>query len=119
MGDVSTPANVKIANRDLVLTKLSKGAILSADLVVERGFGYSPAEDRERGEIGMIPVDAAFSPVIKVNYKVDETRVGRLTNYDKLTLEVWTDDAGTQGSINKCFQDVGFLFRATSFTQKG
>ena len=49
------------------------------------------AEERERGEIGMIPIDAAFSPVVKVNYKVEETRVGRLTNFDKLTLEVWTD----------------------------
>ena len=90
-GDINAPANVKVVNPDLVLSKLSKGASLSVDLVVEKGYGYLPAEEREHTEIGMIPVDAAFSPVVKVNYKVEETRVGRLTNYDKLTLGVWTD----------------------------
>ena len=90
-GDIIVPANVEVANPELVLSTLSKGASLSVDLVIEKGYGYSPAEEREHGEIGLIPVDAAFSPVIKVNYRVEETRVGRLTNYDKLTLEVWTD----------------------------
>ena len=90
-GDIVVPANVEVANPELVLSTLSKGASLSVDLVIEKGYGYSPAEEREHGEIGLIPVDAAFSPVIKVNYRVEETRVGRLTNYDKLTLEVWTD----------------------------
>ena len=90
-GDIIVPANVEVANPELVLSTLSKGASLSVDLIIEKGYGYSPAEEREHGEIGLIPVDAAFSPVIKVNYRVEETRVGRLTNYDKLTLEVWTD----------------------------
>jgi len=90
-GNIKVSGNIKVANPDLVLSKLSKGANFSVDMVVEKGFGYSPAEERERGEIGMIPIDAAFSPVVKVNYKVEETRVGRLTNFDKLTLEVWTD----------------------------
>jgi DNA-directed RNA polymerase subunit alpha len=53
--------------------------------------GYSPAEEREERKIGLIPVDATFSPIARVNYKVEETRVGRVTNYDKLILEVWTD----------------------------
>ncbi len=58
---------------------------------IEAGTGYSPAEDRTGGPIGTVPLDASFSPVQRVNYKVEETRVGRFTNFDKLILEVWTD----------------------------
>lgn len=90
-GDIKTPPNVKVANPDLVLANLSKGGKLEASLEAEAGTGYSPADDRSTGEIGLIPLDASFSPVTRVNYKVEETRVGRLTNYDKLTLEIWTD----------------------------
>ena len=89
--DIKVPGDVKIVNPDLVLANLGKGAKLSADLVIESGVGYSPAEDRPVSSIGLIPVDASFSPVKRVSYKVDETRVGRVTNYDKLTLEIWTD----------------------------
>lgn len=66
-------------------------------MTIESGFGFSPAEDRPSDTIGLIPMDASFSPVKRVSYKVEETRVGRLTNYDKLVLELWTDgtiDAG-------------------------
>lgn len=90
-GDIQTDATVKIANPDLVLAYLNKGSKLDAKLEIEGGVGYSPSEDRATGEIGLIPLDAAFSPIVRVNYKVEETRVGRLTNYDKLILEVWTD----------------------------
>lgn len=90
-GDISAPADVKIANPDLVLATLSKGAKLEVDMEVETGVGYSPSEDRGAKTIGVIPMDAIFSPVMRVNYKVEETRVGRLTNYDKLTVEVETD----------------------------
>lgn len=89
--DIKVPANVKIANPEFVLATLAKGAKLDADLEISTGVGYSPAEERKTGTIGVIPLDASFSPVIRVNYKVEETRVGRLTNYDKLTLEIWTD----------------------------
>ena len=89
--DIKVPASVKIANPELVLAVLNKGSKLDADMEIVAGVGYSPAEEREAGEIGLIPVDASFSPVSRVNYKVEETRVGRLTNYDKLTLEIWTD----------------------------
>ncbi|MBI4157823.1 DNA-directed RNA polymerase subunit alpha [Candidatus Woesebacteria bacterium] len=89
--DIKIPASVKVANPELVLAVLNKGAKLDADMEIVAGVGYSPAEEREAGEIGLIPVDASFSPVNRVNYKVEETRVGRLTNYDKLTLEIWTD----------------------------
>jgi DNA-directed RNA polymerase subunit alpha len=89
--DIKVPASVKIANGELVLATLNKGSKLDAEMEIEAGVGYSPAEDRAGGPIGLIPLDAAFSPIQRVNYKVEETRVGRLTNYDKLILEVWTD----------------------------
>lgn len=63
------------------------------EMVVENGRGYVPASEHSTRdhEIGIIPVDAVFSPVVRVRYEVEETRVGQKTNYDKLTLEVWTD----------------------------
>jgi len=89
--DIQTEPNVVIKNPDLVLANLAKDAKLEARLEIEVGSGYSPAEDRKTGEIGLIPLDASFSPIVRVNYKVEETRVGRLTNFDKLILEIWTD----------------------------
>ena len=89
--DIKIPAVVKIANPELVLANLDKGGKIEADLTLEKGSGYSFAEERATGEIGLIPLDASFSPVTRVNYKVEETRVGRLTNYDKLILEMTTD----------------------------
>ena len=89
--DIKVSGGLKVANPELPLGTLNKGTKLSAEITVESGVGYSPAEDREKGSIGLIPVDASFSPVKRVSYKVEETRVGRLTNYDKLTMEVWTD----------------------------
>jgi DNA-directed RNA polymerase subunit alpha len=89
--DIKTEAGVSVVNPDLVLAYLNKGSKLEAKLEIEKGVGYSPAEDRTTGEIGLIPLDASFSPIVRVNYRVEETRVGRLTNYDKLILEIWTD----------------------------
>jgi DNA-directed RNA polymerase subunit alpha len=93
--DIKLPAGAVISNPELVLAVLNKGAKLEADLIIETGSGYISADTRNSTEIGMIPLDASFSPIVRVNYKVEETRVGRFTNYDKLTLEVWTD-----GTIN-------------------
>lgn len=90
-GDIKLPAGVEISNPELVLAVLNKGAKLDADIIIESGSGYIPADTRSSTEVGMIPLDASFSPIVRVNYKVEETRVGRLTNFDKLTLEVWTD----------------------------
>jgi len=90
-GDIKVGGAIKVANGDLVLGTLNKGSKISAELTLESGVGYSPAEDRLGGSIGVIPLDASFSPVRRVSYKVEETRVGRLTNYDKLTLEIWSD----------------------------
>lgn len=89
--DIKVPTGVEIANPDLVLAILNKGSKLDADLIIESGSGYLSSETISSDEIGLIPLDASFSPILRVNYKVEETRVGRLTNYDKLTLEVWTD----------------------------
>ena len=89
--DIKTSTTLKVANPELVLAYLNKDAKLEAEIEVSSGVGYSPAEEREERKIGLIPVDATFSPIARVNYKVEETRVGRVTNYDKLILEVWTD----------------------------
>jgi DNA-directed RNA polymerase subunit alpha len=93
--DIDVSPEVKISNPELVLAYLNKDAKLEAELTIETGQGYSPAEERTERTIGLIPLDASFSPVMKVNYKVEETRVGRLTNYDKLILEIATDGTVT------------------------
>ena len=93
--DIKVSADVKIANPELVLALLSKNAKLDTQIEIESGTGYSLAEERETRQIGLIPLDASFSPVVRVNYKIEETRVGRLTNYDKLILEIWTDETIT------------------------
>lgn len=91
-GDIEKTAGVEIINQDLVLAHLSDAkAKLSCKLIAENGTGYSTAEERKTSEIGVIPIDANFSPVTLVNYSVEATRVGRLTNFDKLTLEITTD----------------------------
>lgn len=91
-GDIEKTAGVEIINQDLVLAHLSDAkARLSCKLIAENGTGYSMAEERRTSEIGVIPIDANFSPVTLVNYTVEATRVGRLTNFDKLTLEITTD----------------------------
>lgn len=90
--DIEKTAGVDVVNEELVLAHLSDAkAKLSCKLIVENGIGYSTAQERRTNEIGVIPVDASFSPVIHVNYSVEATRVGRLTNFDKLTLEITTD----------------------------
>jgi DNA-directed RNA polymerase subunit alpha len=91
-GDIKVGSGLEISNPDLVLGSLNKGAKMQAEMTVEGGVGYSPAEDRTVETIGLIPVDASFSPVKRVSYKIEETRVGRLTNYDKLVMEIWTDE---------------------------
>ena len=90
--DIGKAAGVEVVNGDLVIAHLADSkSKLSAQLVVEKGQGYSLASDRQSNEIGVIPIDANFSPLDKVNYIVESTRVGRLTNFDKLTVEITTD----------------------------
>jgi DNA-directed RNA polymerase subunit alpha len=91
--DIQTPAEVEIVNPDLYLFTVNDSkARLEIDMTVERGRGYSPATDRSgKLPIGDLPVDAIFTPVKRVNFNVSAARVGQSTNYDKLTLEIWTD----------------------------
>jgi len=91
VSDIKLPATVKAANGDMVLANLAKGGKLEAEMELSSGVGYEAAEDRPTETIGEISLDAVFSPVLRVSYKVEETRVGRLTNYDKLTMEITTD----------------------------
>ena len=92
-GDVEHDADIEILTPSLHIATLDKGAALDMEIVVKRGRGYVPAErNKEEGmPIGVIPVDAFYSPVTRVNYLVENARVGRMTDYDKLILEVWTD----------------------------
>lgn len=89
---LEAPTGVTVVNKDQYLGTLSdKKAHLSLKLTVRSGYGYVTAEEQEKKEYGVIPVDGIFSPVLRVNYKVEQTRVGRMTDLDKLILEVWTD----------------------------
>ena len=91
--DIITPPDVEIINPDLYLFTVDDPKTrLDIELTVERGRGYSPANERSGHlPIGELPVDAIFSPVRRVNWEVNNARVGQSTNYDKLTLEIWTD----------------------------
>jgi DNA-directed RNA polymerase subunit alpha len=91
--DIIAPSEVEIINPDLYLFTVDDSkAKLDIDLTVERGKGYSPADDRVgKLPIGDLPVDAIFSPVRRVNYEVGYARVGQSTNYDRLIMEIWTD----------------------------
>jgi DNA-directed RNA polymerase subunit alpha len=90
--DIQVPNVVEIVNPDqLICTLDSAKAHLEMELVVETGKGYISAESKEDDPIGQIPVDAIYTPVQKVNYTVEHTRVGQMTNYDKIVLEIFTD----------------------------
>jgi DNA-directed RNA polymerase subunit alpha len=93
-GDIQEDPEVEILNADLHIAELDKkDAHLAMELVVERGKGYVPAERHRRSEhvIGVIPIDSIFSPIRKVNFTVEDTRVGHATDLDRLVLEIWTD----------------------------
>jgi len=91
--DIQTDEAVEVVNKDLVLATLTDDVPFELEMVVENGRGYVPASEHSQAsqEIGIVPLDAVFSPVTRVKYEVEETRVGQKTNYDKLTMEVWTD----------------------------
>ncbi|MBI2031411.1 MAG: DNA-directed RNA polymerase subunit alpha [Candidatus Levybacteria bacterium] len=92
--DLELPEDVEIVNKDQYIGTLGdKKAKFDAELTVEKGLGYSIAEDRKISTVGVIPTDAIFTPVRRVNYEVSATRVGRQTNLDKLTLQIWTNGA--------------------------
>lgn len=92
-GMIETGADIDVINKDLVICTLGKDATLNMEMTVEVGKGYVPAAQnrQEDAPIGIIPVDAIFSPVLNVAYKLEHARVGQVTDYDKLSLEVETD----------------------------
>ena len=92
-GDIKTDDDVEILNKDLHICSLGPDAMLNMEITMSRGRGYVPADRNKTPQtpIGVIPVDSLYSPVYKVNYTVENTRVGNMTDFDKLTLEVWTD----------------------------
>lgn len=93
-GDIEPIAGVTIVNQDHILGNLTdKNSVFEMTLKAKNGFGYEMASEKVSSEIGLIPVDALFSPVLRVNYRVESTRVGRMTNLDKLVMEVWTDNS--------------------------
>ena len=95
--DLQTDSDVEIINKDHVIATLTDDVPFMMEMVVENGRGYVPSTEHSSvdHEIGIIPIDAVFSPITRVRYEVEETRVGQKTNYDRLNLEIWTD-----GSVN-------------------
>ncbi|MDR1816538.1 MAG: DNA-directed RNA polymerase subunit alpha [Clostridiales Family XIII bacterium] len=92
-GDIKVSADVDVYNKDLHIATLEEGASLYMEINLAKGRGYVTADQNktEATPIGVIPVDSIYTPVSKVNFTVDNTRVGQVTDYDKLTLEIWTD----------------------------
>ncbi len=92
-GDIKADGEVEILNPDLHIATLGPDASLSIEMTIGHGRGYVSAERNKLAQpiIGVIPIDSIYTPVLKVNYTVENTRVGNMTDFDKLTLEVWTD----------------------------
>ena len=94
-GSIQQDAEIEVLNPDWHIATLTDGAKLIMELVFDKGRGYVPAERSkqaaEQASLNALPVDSIYTPVLKVNYTVENTRVGQITDYDKLTLEVWTD----------------------------
>ncbi len=93
VGDIKADQNVEVVNPDHVIATLDKKMKFEAEFEVRMGRGFCPSEENKKKEqqIGVIPIDAIFSPVTKVRYAVENTRVGQRTDYDKLIMEIWTD----------------------------
>ena len=108
-GDISLPAGVEVVNADLPLATLNKTGKIEAEFTVEKGRGYTLADrnKKETDAIGVIPIDSIFTPIKRVSYKVDHTRVGQRTDYDKLSLMVETDGSLTpMEAVSKASQII-------------
>ena len=92
-GDIQVDDNIEVLNPDFKICTLAEGGVFEAEMEVRIGRGYCPADfnKKENQEIGIIPIDCLFSPVRRVKYSVENTRVGRRTDYDKLVIEIWSD----------------------------
>jgi DNA-directed RNA polymerase subunit alpha len=116
--DIQESADIEIVNPELGLLTLEAGASIELDLTVERGVGYLAADDTKDLPIGVVPVDAIFTPVRRIDYHVENTRVGQMTNYDKLTIEIETD--GTIGPEEALSRSAEILVQQFSqFTTAG
>jgi DNA-directed RNA polymerase subunit alpha len=95
--DVRTDEQIEVINKDHLIATLTEDVPFLLEMVVENGRGYVPATEHtpQAQEIGIIPLDASFSPVIRVRYEVEETRVGHKTNFDRLAIEIWTNGSVT------------------------
>ncbi len=93
--EIQTDETIEVVNPDLVICTLTKDINFRAEMEISRGRGYVPADrnKQEGSPIGVVPVDSVFSPITKVNFMVEDTRVGQITDYDRLILEVWTNGA--------------------------
>ena len=91
--DITTDETVEVVNKDLLICTMTKSSKLHIEMQVDRGRGYVPAERNKKEDqaIGVIPIDSIFAPVTRVNYHIENTRVGQITDYDKLILEIWTN----------------------------
>src|SRR5277367_6138834 len=92
--DISGNANIEVVNKDLVIAHLEAGGKIDMEIEISKGRGYVPAEElraQNQWAAGFLPVDALFSPIVKVHYDVENARVGQITDYDRLILEIWTD----------------------------
>jgi len=91
--DIETDESVEVINKNHVLATLTDNVPFVMEMVVENGRGYVPSSEHSQNiqEIGIIPIDAVYSPITRVRYGIEETRVGQKTNYDKLTIEIWTN----------------------------
>ena len=115
-GAIQPDGEVEILNPELHIATLNEGASLQMEMTIDHGRGYAPAERNKQNQpiIGVIPIDSIYTPVLKVNYTVENTRVGNMTDFDKLTVEVWTDktisarDALSQGAKLLCDHFVLF-----------
>ena len=92
-GDIKADSDVEVLNPELHIATLDQGATLNMEITLSHGRGWVPADRNKQQQniIGVIPVDSIYTPVYKVNYTVENTRVGNMTDFDKLTLEIWTD----------------------------
>ncbi len=97
-GDITCDSEVTILNTDLHIATLAENATLEMEMVISKGRGYVPSEQNKEGDnnrVSVIPVDSIFTPMKRVNFTVENTRVGKVTDFDKLVLEVWTDGSVT------------------------
>ncbi|AFM42979.1 DNA-directed RNA polymerase, alpha subunit [Desulfosporosinus acidiphilus SJ4] len=90
-GDIICDSDIVVLNKDLKIATLDNAGRLSIEMTVERGYGYVSAEQNKIPDDGVIPIDSIFTPIYKVDYMVEATRVGQITDYDRLTLETWSN----------------------------